>query len=78
MRERVGTGVIGILAGIIAPGCASCALGIFSLLGLTGLLAWLPFQGLEIAILGLGLLLYSWYVLSKKVVTKVCEVKVKK
>ncbi|MBI2573397.1 hypothetical protein HYV86_06035 [Candidatus Woesearchaeota archaeon] len=75
VREQMGMGVVGVIAGVVAPGCASCALGIFSLLGLTGLLAWLPFQGVELAVLGLGLLIYSWYVLSKKIVTKVCEIK---
>ncbi len=74
INERMGTGLLGILAGVIAPGCASCALGVLSLLGLTSLLAVLPFGGMEFAVLGLGLLGYAWYVLSKKIVTKVCEV----
>lgn len=63
------TGILGSFAlflGVLVPGCAACGIGIVSALGLGGaFLIFLPFQGLEISILAIGLLGFSIYKTSK-------------
>ncbi len=68
----------GMLISIVAPACHSCALGLLGLVGLSGLIGLLPFQGLEIGVAGIVLLVISIGMLSKKIVTDVCEIKEKK
>ena len=58
----------GILAVMLSTGCASCGMGVLSLLGIAGGLAVLPFQGLEIWFIGLALVLYSMYHISFSIV----------
>lgn len=43
--NRVDLSSIGALPGFLAGGCASCGVGVLSLLGFGGVLASLPFQG---------------------------------
>lgn len=43
--NRVDLGSLGALPGFLAGGCASCGVGVLSLLGLGGVLGSLPFQG---------------------------------
>lgn len=57
----------GIFLGIVAPGCASCGLGIIALLGLSSSVAFLPFQGNEIALGAIGLLTFSTMMLSAQI-----------
>ena len=68
----------GVLMSIIAPACSSCALGLVGLLGLGGFLSILPFRGAEIGVLGIGVVGVSLVILSKKVVTQTCSIKLKK
>lgn len=68
-------GTPGILIAILAPACPSCALGLLSLLGMGGVLAFLPLGGLELGILGIFLLFLSVTHLSTKIMANVCEVK---
>tara|TARA_Y100000310_G_scaffold89923_1_gene87061 strand:- start:22636 stop:23124 length:489 start_codon:yes stop_codon:yes gene_type:complete len=68
------TGSSGIIVGLIAPACPSCALGLLSVIGLSGLVAVLPFKGLELGFLGVILLLASIIYLSNKINTKVCKI----
>ena len=50
----------GAFLGAFAPGCPACGLGIASLLGIsTAFLTFLPFQGLELSVLAIGLLSFS-------------------
>lgn len=49
----------GLFLGILAPGCASCGIGLVALLGLSSSFAILPFKGLEISILAIFFLLFS-------------------
>ena len=49
------------IVGIVGSGCAMCGLPILVLLGLSGSLAYLPFQGQEISVVGLILLLIAFY-----------------
>lgn len=44
-RDRISTGSIGAVPGFLAGGCASCGVGVLSVLGLGGVLASLPFEG---------------------------------
>ncbi len=74
VRSIKGTGAAGIgglVAGIFGIGCAACGTFIFTsvlaLFGVGGILAYLPFGGEEFGFLGVGLLLYSIYVLTKKI-----------
>ena len=63
-----------ILVSLIAPACPSCAVGLLSVLGFGGFLAVLPFKGLELGFLGIGLLGASTVYLSNKITTKTCNI----
>ena len=63
------------LLGIVGSGCASCGLPILALLGLSGAIFYLPFQGLELSVLAVMLLSVSLYTLKRqKVKQTVCIV----
>tara|TARA_Y100000310_G_C20612444_1_gene778749 strand:- start:550 stop:1059 length:510 start_codon:yes stop_codon:yes gene_type:complete len=64
-----------LIVAILAPACPSCALGIFGILGIGGITSFLPFQGLELSLLGLVLMVVALFYLAKKVNTKVCKAK---
>ena len=72
-NNSVGTGSFGAFLGILAPACASCGIGLIAALGLTGLLATLPFSGLEVSILGIILLIYAIVALLLKISSKTCN-----
>lgn len=46
----------GIAPGVLVAGCAGCGVGLLSLIGLTGLVTLLPFQGLGLKIGGILLI----------------------
>ena len=53
---------LGIFFGFIAPGCAACGLGILAFLGLgTATLSFFPYDGLELSVLSVIILLYVVY-----------------
>lgn len=54
-------GSIGIFLGMFVPGCAACGIGLISLVGLGTAVASLPFQGLELSILVILILVYVNY-----------------
>jgi hypothetical protein len=64
-------GIGGTVSAILGIGCASCgSIIITSVLGIAGggaLVALLPFQGYEFGVIGLVLLTYSIYYLTKKI-----------
>jgi hypothetical protein len=63
-------GTIAVFLGIIAPGCfvgGVCGIGIASLLGISGFLIALPFQGLEVSFLAIILLSYANWSISNKI-----------
>lgn len=68
-------GLPGIIVAILAPACPSCALGLLSTLGIGGVLAFLPLGGTEFGLLGIVILMVSIGYLSRKIVTKTCEIK---
>jgi len=66
--------VLGLSLGAIAPGCAACGLGLASALGFGAVLATvLPYDGLEISFLAIGLLGYSILKTSKNLNS--CKIK---
>ena len=73
------SGLGGLVSGLFGIGCAACGTfvltSVLALFGATGLLAFLPFGGVEFGFLGIGLLGYSIYLLLKKINDPlVCEV----
>ncbi len=79
LRGIGGTGLGGLVAGIFGIGCAACGTfiltAVLSLVGAGGLLAFLPFGGEEFGFLGVALLLYSiWLLLKKLEAPNVCPV----
>lgn len=71
-------GGLGVFLGVLAPGCVSCGLGVIALLGFSGVLATLPFKGLEISYLALGLLIFSIIQVSLKIdEINRCEINIK-
>ena len=70
-QERlIGTGIAGMLIGIFGVGCASCgSVLLSSFIGVSSTIAFLdvfPLNGLEFALLGIALLLFSSWTLVKK------------
>lgn len=67
----VGTGFLGITSGILGMGCAACGslllTSTLSLLGASGILAYLPLAGGEFGILGVILLATSLYMTAKQI-----------
>jgi len=64
-------GIGGLVSGVFGIGCAACGTFIFTsvlaLFGVGGILAYLPFGGEEFGFLGVALLVYSVYSLTKKI-----------
>ena len=72
------SGLGGLVAGVFGVGCASCGTfiltSVLGLLGVGGVIAYLPLGGEEFGILGVMLLLYSVYALGKRIEAPlVCE-----
>lgn len=63
--------MIGILSGLFGIGCAACgsiiATTVLTTIGAGGLLLYLPLHGSEFGLLGVGLLLYSIWLLLRKI-----------
>lgn len=70
-QTGMATGLFGITSGVIGMGCAACGsfllTSILSLIGVSGILAFLPLNGKEFGILGLILLGVSLYTTAKKI-----------
>lgn len=54
------------LLGLISTGCSSCGFSLLSIVGLSTSLSFLPFHGMELHVLSLGLLIFSAYYMLKK------------
>lgn len=66
-------GSIGLFLAIFAPGCASCGIGLVSVLGIgAGALSFLPYDGLELSIISIGVLGFSILNITKNMY--VCKV----
>lgn len=66
----------GIFFGILAPGCATCGLGLLPLLGISSaFLTFLPFDGLELSFAAIVILSFSTFKLTKDINKGIyCEV----
>ena len=62
------------LVSIAGTGCVSCGVPVLGLLGLSGTVSGLPFKGLELSILSLGLLLISLIILVRNINKQYCEI----
>lgn len=71
IRTIGGAGLVGLLSGFLGVGCAACGTFILSsvlvLAGAGGVLTYLPFGGEEFGVVGVVLLVYSIYAVSKKI-----------
>ncbi|MDP4038958.1 MAG: hypothetical protein Q8P57_00025 [Candidatus Pacearchaeota archaeon] len=68
----------GIFLGVLAPGCITCGVGLASLLGLGAFLTFLPYEGLELSLLSIILLLFANYKVSKTLLNNnSCKIKQK-
>ncbi len=56
----------GAFVGAVASGCPACSVTLASLLGLTGFILALPLKGLELKLLGIGVLAFSTTTLANK------------
>ena len=74
----VATGFFGIASGVLGIGCASCGsflLTSFSIVGVSGVLAFLPLGGSEFGIIGVILLAVAVYMTAKQIVSPlVCKI----
>lgn len=61
----------GLVSGVFGIGCAACGTfiltSVLSAFGAVGILSFLPFGGEEFGFLGVGLLVYSTYMILKKI-----------
>ncbi len=70
----------GIFLGVLVPGCPSCGIGLLSLFGISAAaLSFLPYDGLELSILAIGILSFSTFEITKDIKKGIsCEVDLKK
>lgn len=74
-REKIGfISGVGIFLGAAAPGCVACGIGFFSFLGISSILAVLPFGGKEIVFLSIAIVGFSVVNISRKLYNPVCKV----
>ncbi len=59
---------IGAVLGVLGPTCAACGVGLFAIFGVTSL-GFLPFNGIEIAYLGIIFLLIGLYFVERDLLT---------
>jgi len=79
LRQRIGrarqkgvaTGFFGLASGVVGMGCAACGsllvFSIFSLVGVSWILLYLPLNGGEFGILGVILLVISLFLVAKRI-----------
>lgn len=70
-QTGITTGFLGIASGVLGMGCAACGSFLLtsglSLVGASGILAFLPFAGVEFGIIGVILLSVSIYLTAKQI-----------
>lgn len=71
--DKSNSSLIGIsgLFGIVASGCPACGITFASYIGLSSVLSALPYYGLELKIIGILVLLYSTFDLTKSITCKI-------
>jgi ABC-type antimicrobial peptide transport system permease subunit len=73
-EKRIGFfATIGLFLGVLAPGCAACGIGLLSALGLgSAFLTFLPFDGLELSVIAIVILVVVVYKTSDQLT--VCKI----
>ncbi len=71
-KDSAPTSLLGTIFGVVASGCPVCGAWLLPLLGVAGSLAAFPFQGLEVKLLAVILLVYS-LILSADIILGVCS-----
>lgn len=69
-RRGAVAGSLGIMSGVLGLGCAACGslfLTSLSFVGVSGVLALLPFRGSEFGIIGVVLLAFAIYAIAKQI-----------
>lgn len=67
-----------VVLGLVGSGCAACGLPLLSLLGLSGVILYLPFHGTELSYIAIFLLLISFFLLMRSVQqSQACKVPVR-
>ena len=74
-KKGSSTSVFGTFLGILVAGCPACSLTVASYLGLTSLVVFLPYYGLELKFIAVIILLFTNYYSLKDLNT--CKVKLK-
>lgn len=72
LNKSYGVAGGGIFLGVLAPACTSCGLGLLALFGYGGLLAFLPFRGLELGVIAVVLLGVGIVSVSNGIAEKTC------
>ena len=71
VRSTGVAGISGLISGVLGIGCAACGTfvltSVLALIGVGGIVTYLPFKGVEFGFIGVGLLLYSTYSLVSKI-----------
>ena len=73
-KEGATGGLTGTLLSMTVSGCAACTTGVISLAGASIGVSFLPYNGLEINMLGIGLLGYTALHISEKDRQKFCKI----
>ncbi len=68
--------ILGIIGGTLGSGCPVCGATLIGIVGVSGGLAALPFNGLGLKVLSFGLLLFATYKVSESIFNcKKCKIK---
>lgn len=70
------TSVIATFVGILAAGCPACSITLASYIGLAGLLSLFPYDGLELKVIAIPMLVYANYSVLKNLNS--CKVSLKR
>lgn len=70
-QSAIATGFLGVASGVLGVGCGACGAflltSFLSLIGVGGILAYLPLGGSEFGILGVILLSFGLYKVAKQI-----------
>ena len=74
--KRVGIlSSVGIFLGVVAPACAACGIGLAPILGLSAFITLLPYEGLELSVLAIVLLIVAIYRVSQSLLRDtICKI----
>lgn len=73
--KETGASALGVFAGSMGAGCPVCGALVLSLLGVSAGLSVFPLKGLEVQVLGVGLLLIATFLNARSIVRNCCIVK---